>query len=300
MSAVAGTDCREVDLHCHSTASDGTLPPAEVVARAAAAGIRTLALTDHDTVAGLPEAAAAARQCGVRLLPAVELSCRLAERDVHIVGLGIDVSHPAMLSLLDQLDRERARRAAAIARKLEHAGIPQALERCQRLAGHGRLTRTHFARLLVAEGHCRNLPQAFSRWLGTRKRAYEPARWNAAEECIDSIHRAGGVAILAHPMRYGWTHTRRRAMLAAFADAGGDAAEVSTPAVPPDQLRMVGADCGAAGLAASAGSDFHDPGQRWIRFGALPPLPAGLRPVWKLLTDARHPAARVDPPEFSP
>lgn len=275
-------DCGWLDLHLHSCASDGVLTPTALMERAAGAGLRAVALTDHDTVRGLAEARAAAEAHGLALIDASELSCTLAGENVHVVGLGIDPDTPALLDLLADIARRRSARAERIAERLAAAGVRDPLARCRELTGHDGLTRTHFARLLVADGVARDMRSAFRRHLADGRAAAGRIDWPDCTEAVAAIHAAGGIAVLAHPLRYGGTHARRERTLAAFAAAGGDAAEIST-AAPIDTARgRIVAACRRLGLAASAGSDFHDPNQRWIRLGGLPPLPPDLTPVWAL------------------
>lgn len=276
------------DFHVHSACSDGVLPVDELVAQLAAHGIEQFALTDHDSVAGLDQAACQAAAHGIGFVDGIELSCSFNSRTVHIVGLGIEPHHPALADVLRRLDQLRAERAEHIAQRLVSAGIDDALARTQQLARHDRITRTHFARMLVAEGHARDMKGAFQRHLADGRHAAVKSEWIPMEEAISVVHAAGGLAVLAHPLRYASTHARRRRTVAAFVEAGGDALELSTAAQAPrganDQLGRYAAE---RGLLGSQGSDFHDPGQHWIRLGCLPALPASVTPIWQ------HPNWRV-------
>lgn len=269
-----------LDLHLHSRASDGVLTPCALMQRAAAAGLRCVALTDHDTVAGLPEARATAGQNGLQFVDGIELSCSQRGATIHIVGLGFDAQAPALQQLLGRIDTLRRNRAEAIAAKLETAGVSDALARCRELAGHERLTRTHFARLLVSSGMARDMKRAFRTHLADGRGAAVRAQWPGIAETVGALHAAGGIAVLAHPLRYAKTHNGRDRVLQAFAEAGGDALEISTAARDPDATARLLRTARERGLYASAGSDFHDPEQRWIRLGTLPRLPEGLPPVW--------------------
>lgn len=269
-----------IDLHAHSRASDGVLSPSDLVRLAAESGVRVLAVTDHDTTAGLAEATEAGQRWGTVIIPGVEFSCRWERMSLHIVGLGMQISHPGLCNHLAETDALRRARAEHIARKLAQCGIADALAETQKLAGHDRITRTHFARYLVAAGHTRDLVQAFKRYLGTGKPASVGSHWHTLDTTIDVIRAAGGLAVLAHPARYRLTRTRLDALLRAFRTAGGAAIEISTSSSTSDERTRLTRLCLQHGLAASAGSDFHDPQQQWIRFGSLPSLSPSLIPIW--------------------
>src|SRR5699024_9086420 len=145
----------------------------------------------------------------------------------------------------------------------------------------GQITRTHFARLLIDDGLCKNTQQCFTRYLKFGKRAYVRAEWAELDEAIGWIHAAGGLAVLAHPHAYKMSGAWRRRMYTAFTEAGGDATEVCCGNSTPDRVQTSAADAVAHGLAGSAGSDFHSPEQRWLRLGRLPPMPRQIAPVWQ-------------------
>ncbi len=269
------------DLHCHSEFSDGTLAPAEVVARARAAGVQVLALTDHDTTAGLAQARAAARDQGIRLVDGVEISVTWDGTTIHMVGLQVRPGDPVLEAGLAGLRAERARRAVEIDRRLAQAGIPGARAGAAALARGPILSRTHFARYLVQAGHAPSLQAAFDRYLGRRGRAHVGGRWAALEEAVGWIHAAGGQAVIAHPARYRFGRGRLRRLLADFQAAGGDALELISGRQPPGTEARMAALAREFGLAASLGSDYHGPEQVWLELGRLPPLPGGCRPVWR-------------------
>ncbi|MDQ2069659.1 PHP domain-containing protein [Natronospira bacteriovora] len=271
----------DTDLHTHSTASDGRLAPAELVALAAEAGVRRLALTDHDTLAGLPEARAAAEDHGVELVPGLELSCQWRRQEIHVVGLWVDEQSPILTAALAEQAARREQRAERIAHRLEQNRMPGALDGARRLASGATLTRPHFARWLVETGHVPDMPTAFRRWLGRGKPAAVGFQWPPMSEAIDWIRQAGGVAVLAHPLKYRLTSTKLRALLADFAEAGGQAMEVRSGIMDGDRLRHCLARAEEYDLLASMGSDFHAP-TRWQPVpGRLPTLPSGTRTVWE-------------------
>lgn len=270
-----------IDLHCHSTASDGSLSPSELVGKAAAVGIKHLALTDHDTTAGVPEATRAAQQHGIQLIPGVEISAHWQKRTLHIVGLNIDPSANALHTGLANAAKQRDQRAEKMAAKLEKCGVDKALDNARKLANGGQLTRTHFARVLVDGGYCKDMQQAFKKYLGAGKPAFVKAEWAALDEVISWIHAAGGKAVLAHPHKYGMTANWRRLTLTAFREAGGDAMEVCCGNSTANDIATASKAAMQHGLAGSIGSDFHGHGQPWLQLGRVQPLPKNIPPVWQ-------------------
>lgn len=285
-SVVETLACGGIDLHCHSTASDGRLTPTQLVEAAAAAGVRMLALTDHDTLAGLAEAQQAARACGITLVTGVEISVRWRQRTLHVIGLDIDVETAAMRNGLAQLQEQRRLRAAAIAAKLERLGLADALNRASVQASGGQVTRTHYARLLVESGMCKTIQQAFKHYLGSGQPAYAAAEWVPMAEAIHWIIGAGGSAVLAHPLRYHLGTDARTRLLREFRQAGGRALEVCSGNSRDADIVLCAADARRHQLLGSVGSDFHGPEQRWLKLGAMPPLPASVTPVWTRFASA--------------
>lgn len=270
-----------IDLHSHSRCSDGSLAPAELVAMAARAGVKALALTDHDSVEGLAEAGAAARELGLTLVPGVELSAVWNANNIHVVGLQVDPGHPVLRDGLSRQAGARAERGRLIGERLEALGMPGAYEGALALAsGPDAVSRTHFSQWLLAAGHVGSLQQAFDRYLGPRKPASVPMPWATLDEVIAWIRAAGGVAVLAHPGRYPLTRTKMRALINDFRQAGGEAIEVSTATEKPDMIRYLGQLAGQLGLLASQGSDYHGRSTPWITLGQFSVLPAGVQPVW--------------------
>ncbi|MFE8071536.1 PHP domain-containing protein [Marinobacteraceae bacterium S3BR75-40.1] len=271
------------DLHCHSTASDGALSPSELVARAFEKGVTLLALTDHDTCDGWHEAKAAADGVGIDLLPGIELSCVWKNQTVHIVGLGFEATSPVMAEAVSRQQRSRAERAEIIAQKLEKRGAPPILEAAIRCAGGGVPGRPHFARALVEAGVVGREDHAFKRWLGNGKPGDVRAYWPEMPTVIDWIRDAGGIAVLAHPRKYGLSATKLRALLYAFREAGGEGLEVLTGGQSPGDTPFLAKLCQDNDLYASTGSDFHQPNRPWTELGSLPPLPKSVTPVWERL-----------------
>ncbi len=269
-----------IDLHTHSTASDGALTPTELVHAASDNGVETLALTDHDTTGGLAEAKGAAAAHGIRLVPGVEISVTWQRRTLHIVGLAFDSDSSGLNTGLARLQLQRRTRAETIAAKLEKTGVADALEKAERLANGGQITRAHFARLLIDAGLCRTMAQCFKRYLKPGKPAYASVEWAGLTEAIGWIHDAGGLAVLAHPLGYGMSAAWRDRMHAAFSQTGGDAVEVCCGASSPERLQTSVHAALKYGLLGSAGTDFHSPAQRWLRLGRLPRMPETVTPIW--------------------
>jgi len=269
------------DLHSHTTASDGLLTPEQLVHRAVEMGIHTLAITDHDTTAGLPAAHEEIARAGLalRLIDGVEISTLWENHEIHIVGLGIDITHPEMVAFLDGQAQRRTRRAEMIAERLEKARIPGALEGAKRLADGGVVTRGHFARFLIEDGRATNMANVFKHYLARGKTGYVPPQWCTIEQAIDVIHHSGGQAVIAHPGRYQLSAKWLKRLLNQFAAAGGDAMEVAQCQQAPNERNQLASYAGQFGLLASQGSDFHQPCP-WIELGRRLRLPDGLTPVW--------------------
>ena len=270
------------DLHCHSTCSDGLLSPAALVCRAAQRGVDVLALTDHDEVSGLAEARATAQATGIRLVDGAELSVSWRDVTLHVLGLGIDPRCPVLVDGLAAIREGRSRRAERIGAALASAGIQGAYEGAMRYVTSERLvSRTHFARFLVDAGHVRDMKEVFKRFLVPGKPGHVPHAWATLSDAIDWIHSAGGQAVLAHPGRYKVSSHDMRELLSAFRDIGGDGIEVLSSSHTPEQYTQFARFARVFGLRASLGSDYHGPGESWVDLGDMPPLPAGLTPVWK-------------------
>ncbi|EIZ9235095.1 RNase RNM [Cronobacter sakazakii] len=269
------------DLHSHTTASDGLLTPEQLVHRAVEMGIHTLAITDHDTTAGLPAAHEEIARAGLalRLIDGVEISTLWENHEIHIVGLGIDITHPEMVAFLDGQAQRRTRRAEMIAERLEKARIPGALEGAKRLADGGVVTRGHFARFLIEDGRATNMANVFKHYLARGKTGYVPPQWCTIEQAINVIHHSGGQAVIAHPGRYQLSAKWLKRLLNQFAAAGGDAMEVAQCQQAPNERNQLASYAGQFGLLASQGSDFHQPCP-WIELGRRLRLPDGLTPVW--------------------
>jgi 3',5'-nucleoside bisphosphate phosphatase len=271
------------DLHCHSTASDGALSPTEVVQRAYEHGVTTLALTDHDTTSGLADAQNQAASTGIKLIPGIELSASWSGMCFHIVGIGIDPAYPPLAEATANLQKIRMERAEKIAAKLEKKRIPGALDAVLKAAGESMITRTHFADYLVSQNHVSTQQEAFDRYLAKGKPAYVATPWAELELAVNWISESGGIAILAHPLRYKLSANAMKRLLTVFKAAGGRGIEVVTGRCNADEIKRVAAYATRFELAGSAGSDFHNPENQWVELGRLAPLPGNIKPVWELL-----------------
>lgn len=276
-----------LDLHSHSTASDGHLSPEALMLRAVDQQVDVLALTDHDTVAGLDEAHGAIARHGLALtlIDGIEISCSWENHEIHVVGLAIARRHPALLALCQQQAEAREIRARALDAKLAKLQIEGTYAAARALAGDGSLTRAHFARHLVALGVCKSMQKAFDVYLGRRGKAYVRPQWVSLVQACQVIHAAGGQAVLAHPTGYNLSTKWIKRLLLAFKAAGGDAMEVSMAQQSPQERANLGQWSREYGLLASVGSDFHCP-SHWLELGKQLWLPKEATPVWERFLDA--------------
>lgn len=269
------------DLHNHSTRSDGLLSPTALVELAARRGCHAIALTDHDTIDGVAEAAQAAARVGIRFIPGVEISVSWGETTLHVVGLGIDPASPQLQAGLESIRSGRGGRARMLAGLLDKLGVPGTYEGALAIAGDERLlSRTHFARHLAERGVVRDTQQAFDRYLAKGKPAYVPHRWATLGDAVSWIRAAGGVAVLAHPGRYDLKPMMREELLKEFRALGGEGIEVVTGSHRPEEYALWQREALAHGLLASRGADYHGPGESPHEPGTLPMLHASLTPVW--------------------
>ncbi|MCU5775709.1 PHP domain-containing protein [Erwiniaceae bacterium BAC15a-03b] len=274
------------DLHSHTRASDGLLTPEALVLRATEMRVGVLAITDHDTVGGIEDARAAIaqHQLALQLIAGVEVSTLWENHEIHIVGLGIDIHHPQLTAFLQGQSDCRMARARLMAERLEKAQIPGALEGALRLADGGAITRGHFARYLIEQGKGANMAQIFKNYLARGKTGYAPPQWCTIEQAIDAIHHSGGRAVLAHPGRYGLSAKWLKRLMAHFAESGGDAMEVAQCQQPPQERSQLAQYARDYQLAASQGSDFHQPCP-WIELGKKLWLPGGVEAIWTRYPD---------------
>lgn len=273
------------DLHSHSTVSDGTLSPEAVAARAHANGVALWALTDHDEVGGQVRARDAALALGMDYLTGVEISVTFAGETVHIVGLGFDAEHPAIMQGLADTRGGRERRARDMAEGLARVGIHGAYEGALKYVGNPDLiSRTHFARFLVEQGICQETHEVFRRYLTEGKPGYVEHRWARLSDALDWIHQAGGVAVIAHPARYHFSPNEEYALFTDFKALGGMGVEVVTGSHTVAEYQRYADVAREFDLLASRGSDFHDPAESHTDLGSLPDLPGAVTPIWEALS----------------
>jgi predicted metal-dependent phosphoesterase TrpH len=258
-----GRTCGFADLHTHSTASDGSCAPAAVAEAAARAALAVLALTDHDTVAGVPEARAAGNRLGVRVVAGVELSAVHADREIHILGLHLE-RLDLMEAELEVFRSARRARAEEIVRKLHSLNVPVSLDAVFAEAGDGAIGRPHIARAIIAGGWARDARDAFDRFLGSGRPAFVEKRRLTAGDAIDLIHAAGGLACFAHPSAEG---TRSR--VEALAALGLDGLEVRHPSHSAEDVARVAALAAHFDLVRTGGSDWHGAGEGPRLLGAM-------------------------------
>lgn len=257
MTAAVGGAARFVDLHMHSTASDGALPPTAVVEAAVKAKLSLICLTDHDTVGGVPEAVAAGEALGIEVAAGCELSAHDGAMEVHLLGLHL-ARFDVMEARVAEFREARGRRGAQIVATLNAHGVPVTLEAVERERAGGALGRPHIARALIAGGFVRDMREAFDRWLGAGRPAFVDKERLEVRDAIAIVHEAGGIAVFAHPGKDG-DHAR----VARLVDAGLDGLEVRHPSHTADETARLTAFCREFDLVASGGSDWHGlPGPR--------------------------------------
>lgn len=275
----------QFDLHTHSTASDGSLSPEALVARAKRQGVTHLALTDHDGTEGIRQVMAEAQKQDVVLIPGVEISVSWNGATVHIVGLQIDIDNSALQQGLSELRDYRRQRALDIATRLDKAGIPGAYDGANQYASETMLGRVHFARFLVEKGYAKDMKDVFKRFLVRNKPGYVTGHWASLEDTVNWINGAGGQAVIAHPARYKMTATKRRKLVAEFKELGGSAIEVASGAQHPEEVRTMARLATEFELLASAGSDFHGPDNSYTELGKMTTLPPNVTPIWSTWTN---------------
>lgn len=270
-----------IDLHNHSYYSDGVLSPSEVVLLAKESGCGVFALTDHDTTDGLNEAQKEADNQEIRFVHGVEISAIWNNMTIHIVGLNIDNDNPILQEGLKQHQDFRQIRGGEIARGLVGAGILNAYEKTKKLAQTDMLTRTHFAQMLIQQGVCKDMKSVFRQFLTGKKPGGVSGQWAQFDEVIDWIHVAGGVAVLAHPLRYRMTHTKVQRMLSNLSSARLDGVEVATAYTTDEQIALMSQWADKYDLLYSCGSDYHGWSNQSIKIAHLKDLSGSNKVLWR-------------------
>ncbi len=269
------------DLHSHSNYSDGLLTPAHLVANAVAQNVDVLALTDHDCVNGIEEALVSAKATSLTLIPGVEVSASWYGQTIHVLGLGVDIKNKHLNQGIDTTRQQRLKRAIAIDEGLSGLGVSGALQAICKEVSAENLTRTHFARFLVAVGLAKDMRTAFNRYLKKGKSGYVNTLWVDLDKAVEWIRAAGGIALIAHPGRYKMTATKMNKFLCEFNEMGGEGIEVVTGRSDSQEIGRFAKLCKEYGFYASQGSDFHEPTRHGVKLGVLHEMPMDLKPVWK-------------------
>ena len=277
------------DLHCHSVVSDGTLTPEVLAQRAKANGVDLWSLTDHDEIGGQDRAIEAAKTVGLRYLTGTEVSVSFAGKTVHIVGLGFDHTQPSMVQGLQATRGGRELRAQDMSAQLERVGIKGAYAGALKYVGNPELiSRTHFARFLVESGVCSDTSEVFRKYLTDGKPGFVEHKWARLSDAVSWITQAKGIAVIAHPARYGFTPNEEYALITEFIEHGGKGIEVVTGSHTEAEAARYSDVAREFNLLASRGSDFHSPEESRQDLGSLPALPLDLTPVWSLLKEQVH------------
>lgn len=274
-----------VDLHLHSLHSDGVLAPAAVVDLVADAGAGMLALTDHDTLSGLDAARQRCAERNVRWVAGVELSCSWRGQSIHVLGFDFDPANATLERWLHDVRERRRTRLRDIARRLERKHVAGNEMAARIEANHEVVTRTHLARELMAAGHCKSVQDAFKHLLGRGNPGHTSVDYPVLDAAVACIKGAGGVPVLAHPLRYTLSAGARRQMLQQFREAGGIGIEVVCGGAR-GHIEPLAALAVRFGLLGSVGSDFHDPQFPWNPPGRLAKLPPSVGPIWHSFSGA--------------
>ena len=270
---------KTIDLHVHSTASDGTVSPADLVAIAAALPLCAFALTDHDTTDGIDKARKAALSVpgAPEVIPGIELSTDFFGTDIHIVGLDLSYQDPAFQSFLASLRQNRLEKNQTMIDRMKHDGIPISYEQMTSAFGEQVWTRAHFARYLLSLGLVSSIPEAFDRYIGDHCPYYVAGKKISSSEAVSVIRRFGGIPVLAHPRQYHFNDTKLRTLIHDLKSAGLIGMEVyySSYTLPQEQYLCLLAE--EFSLLPGGGSDFHGDNKPEIHLGtgtgtlAIPP-----------------------------
>lgn len=270
-----------IDLHCHSNYSDGLLSPQDLLNRALDANLRLLALTDHDTVDGVLLLNQLNTSADLRIINGIELSVRWRKKDIHMVGLGLNLSDKGLHFIIEQQQLNRRQRALQISEKLEELGVDSAFLKACELAGHERIGRPHFAKVLVNENKVKDMVSAFKRFLARGRPAYVETHWIDLDTAVDCIQAAGGHSVLAHPLKYKLTQTKLLELIKEFKDLGGDGMEVVSGNTSEKESYALALIAQKMELLASSGSDFHGDKMSSTSLGRQRALPLTCRPIWQ-------------------
>lgn len=274
-----------IDLHSHTNCSDGGLSPQVLIDRAVNYQMNVLAITDHDTVAGIEIAKRYIEEndIALTLINGIEISCAWQGFEIHIVGLNVDTTNEQLKTLIITQQQAREERALMMGEKLAKCGFPNVYDDAKALAGDGSITRAHFAKVLYQQGHVSTMQKAFDKYIGKKgskgQNAYVKPNWCDIETAIEVIHGANGSAVMAHPIRYDLTAKWLRRLIEHFKVCNGDGLEVVLPQMNAKQRQTMLNYCNEYDLFSSLGSDFHHP-NRWSDIGKNLTLPDGAKSIW--------------------
>jgi len=270
-----------IDLHCHSNFSDGLHSPEELIEIAITSGVTCLALTDHDTIDGLEplHQAAADYSSQIHIFNGIELSVNWKKHVIHILGLNFQHAE-VLCELIKKQNQHRISRGQDIGKLLAQCNLKNAYEKACIIAGHERVARPHFAQVIVNEGKAKDIQSAFKKYLARGRCAYAAASWIAIPEAVQGIIESGGQAVIAHPLKYGFTRTRLYELIGYFKEHGGKGIEVVSGDTNHEHILEMAAVCKRFDLLASSGSDFHGKGLSRVSLGKQRQLPANCNPIW--------------------
>ncbi len=257
-----------IDLHIHSTASDGTLSPAEIAIEAKKMGLNAIALTDHDTISGIVECQNKGDEIGLKVIAGIECATEFNGKSLHILGYGIDITCESFINKLSSVTNERKERNIKMLHKLAKLGIFLTIEDLQEGTPKGTtITRAHFATAMLRKGYISTRNEAFTKYIGDGGPAYVPRENFTIKDCIDMIHDAGGVAVLAHPILYGYSRSETTDLIRILANNGLDGVEtVYTTHTPQDTHHLLQV-CESLNLFPTGGSDFHGDNKPGTKLG---------------------------------
>jgi predicted metal-dependent phosphoesterase TrpH len=270
----------KIDLHSHTTASDGQLTPHALIERATQKGVDVLSITDHDTIAAYHELGDL-DQYPIKLIPGIEFSTQWRGVNLHILGLNLNVSSDILQMAVEKQTAARIERSEVICQKLSKLGLNVSLQEVQKLAGKESVGRPHFAQHLIDTGAVKDMSQAFKKYLGDGKPGDVKQFWAELPQIIEWINEAGGDAVIAHPCKYKMTRTKLVALVDEFKSLGGCGIEVISGNQPVDEVKKLARICNENELFASSGSDFHHPDTGWREIGLTSPMPKNCQPIWE-------------------
>ena len=269
----------KIDLHTHSYYSDGVLSPKEIVEKAVNAKCEFLSLTDHDSIAGLSEASKYSKCLNLGFINGVEVSAKFNSQSIHIVGLGINPEERTLKEGLKKNNKYRIDRAKKISEGLFEAGIERAYEKASAISKTKYITRTHFAQMLIQEKICSNMSSVFKRYMTGKKPGSVKVEWASSEEVINWIHKAGGIAILAHPLRYKMTLTKLKKLVHSLKILGLDGIEIVNSFSKFEDIKIAKLIADENELLYSSGSDYHGWPNQTIQLGGVPEYDFGRKSV---------------------